>query len=193
MGADAFAVNNSVDTADAEVAPSGGGLLANVEAHGALSAEPHPGLRRDSPGAHRALALSPWRFDAGSVCHIYAKDGSSAMFIATCVLSAVLAALLVLSAYGKLTRNPEQTATIVKVGFPERYIWLLASCELAAAAGIVLGLFWWPIGIAAGIGAVLYFVLAVASHLRRKMYDVQSSGAILLLSVAVLVLRALTI
>jgi uncharacterized membrane protein YphA (DoxX/SURF4 family) len=123
----------------------------------------------------------------------HTKDGSSAMFIATCVLGAVLAALLVLSAYGKLSHNPEQTATIVKVGFPEHYIWLLASCELAGAAGIVLGLFWWPIGIAAGIGVVLYFALAVASHLRRKFYDVQASGAILLLCLAVLALRALTI
>lgn len=115
------------------------------------------------------------------------------MFIATCVLGAALAALLVLSAYGKLSHNPEQTATILKVGFPERYIWLLASCELAGAAGIALGMFWWPIGIAGAIGVVLYFALAVVSHLRVKHYDFQASGGILLLSLAVLVLRLLTV
>lgn len=115
------------------------------------------------------------------------------MFIATCVLGAILTVLLVFSAYGKLSHNPEQTATILKVGFPERYIWLLAACELAGAAGLVLGLFWWPIGVAAAIGVVLYFALAVVSHLRVKLYDVQASGAVLVLSLAVLVLRVLTI
>src|SRR5258705_6581862 len=115
------------------------------------------------------------------------------MFIATCVLVAVLAGLLVLSGYEKLSHNPEQTATIVKVGFRERFIWLLALCELAGAAGIVLGLFWWPIGVAAAIGLVLYFVLAVASHLRAKQLDVQASGAMLLLAVTVLVLHALSV
>jgi uncharacterized membrane protein YphA (DoxX/SURF4 family) len=115
------------------------------------------------------------------------------MFIATCVLGAMLAAMLLFSAYGKLSHNAEQTATILKVGFPERFIWLLAVCEIAGAIGIVAGLFWRPIGIAAAIGVVLYFVLAVASHLRVKQYDIQAAGAILLLSIAVLVLRVLTI
>ncbi len=115
------------------------------------------------------------------------------MYIATCVVVAILAGLLVLSAYGKFTHSPKQTDTIVKVGFPERFIWLLALCELAGAAGIVLGLFWWPIGVAAAIGLVLYFVLAVASHLRAKQLDVQASGAMLLLAVTVLVLHALSV
>jgi DoxX-like family len=92
------------------------------------------------------------------------------MFIATCVLGAVLAALLVLSAYGKLSHNPEQTVS------PSATSGCSHRVSSPGAAGIVLGLFWWPIGIAAGIGLVLYFALAVASHLRRKLYDMQASG-----------------
>jgi uncharacterized membrane protein YphA (DoxX/SURF4 family) len=115
------------------------------------------------------------------------------MFIATCVLAAVLAAVLLLSAYGKLTHNADQTATIIKVGFPERHIWMLAICELAGALGIVIGLFWWPIGIAAAIGVVLYFVFAVAAHLRVRQFDLQAPGGVLVLAIAVLVLRALTV
>ena len=68
----------------------------------------------------------------------------------------------------RLTHNPQVTATVVAVGFPERFIWMLAVCEAAGAAGILLGLKWWPIGVAASIGVVAYFVLAVAAHLRAK-------------------------
>ena len=90
------------------------------------------------------------------------------MFIATVVLGVLLAGVLLFSAYAKLTHNPQVTATVVAVGFPERFIWMLAVCEAAGAVGILLGLNWWPIGVAASIGVVAYFVLAVAAHQRAK-------------------------
>ncbi len=114
------------------------------------------------------------------------------MHIATYVVVALLAAMLLLSAFGKLTRNEMQTATIDKVGFPERYLWVLALCEIAGAIGLVIGLFWPPIGIAAAIGVVLYFIGAVTSHLRVKDFDLRASGGVLLLAVAALALRAVT-
>src|SRR5437879_2380298 len=51
---------------------------------------------------------------------------------------------------------------------------LLAACEFAGAVGRVVGI-WWPlIGIAAGIGLVLYFVGAIVFHLR--VGDVKGIG-----------------
>jgi uncharacterized membrane protein YphA (DoxX/SURF4 family) len=114
------------------------------------------------------------------------------VFIATCVVVGLFAAVLLLSAYGKLTRDDKQIDTILKVGFPERYLWALAVCESAGAVGIVAGLFWRPIGIAAAIGVVLYFALAVVSHLRIKHYDLRASGGMLVVAIAVLVLLAMT-
>ncbi|WP_428339030.1 DoxX family protein [Mycobacterium sp.] len=114
------------------------------------------------------------------------------MFIATCVLGVLLALMLLFSAYGKLTHNPQVIDTVVGVGFPRRFIWLLAACECAGAVGILVGLYWWPIGVAAAIGVVTYFVLAIVAHLRAKRFDLLGAGMLLALAIAVLVLRLLT-
>jgi DoxX-like family len=114
------------------------------------------------------------------------------MFIATCVVGVLLAGVLLFSAYGKLTHNTQVIDTVVAVGFPERFIWLLAVCEAAGAVGILIGLYWWPIGVAATVGVVAYFLLAVAAHLRAKLFNLLGAGTILAVAVAVLVLRLLT-
>src|SRR5690606_39947380 len=68
------------------------------------------------------------------------------------------------SAYGKLTRDPQQMTTLERVGFPERYVPLLAAAEIAGAAGILTGLAWAPLGVAAAVGLIAYFIGAVVSH-----------------------------
>jgi DoxX-like family len=61
---------------------------------------------------------------------------------------------------------------------------------LAGAAGLVAGLFWAPVGVAATVGVVAYFTLAVAAHVRfRDQRNLPTPLAILLLAVAVLILR----
>ena len=74
-----------------------------------------------------------------------------------------------------------------------KYFPLLEACEFAGALGLVVGI-WWPlIGIAAGIGLVLYFVGAVVSHLR--VGDVKGIGSaifMLMLAAGALALRVLT-
>jgi hypothetical protein len=52
---------------------------------------------------------------------------------------------------------------------------------------------WWPIGIAAGIGAVLYFARAIVAHLRIGDRAVSASAVLLGVSVAVVVLRDMTL
>jgi uncharacterized membrane protein YphA (DoxX/SURF4 family) len=115
------------------------------------------------------------------------------MFIATAVLSALFAALLLFSALGKLRRDPAQMRTMRTVGFPERRVWLLAVAETAGAAGLIAGLFWWPLGVAAAAGTIAYFVGAAGSHLRvRDHRGIAPAVVLTLVGVAALVLRALS-
>jgi hypothetical protein len=114
------------------------------------------------------------------------------MFVAAAIHSSLVAVLLVASGRGKLVKNPQQMKVIATVGFPEEKLWLLAAAEIAGAAGIVGGLFWWPIGVAAAIGVVLYFVGAIGSHLRVKDKKFTAALVMLLVTVGVLVLRAIT-
>lgn len=88
------------------------------------------------------------------------------MSIATTAVSLALAALLVLAALRKLGHRPEVVATYIRVGVPEERLNLLAALLLAGAAGLVVGLFATPVGIAAAVGLVAYFALAIGAHLR---------------------------
>lgn len=115
------------------------------------------------------------------------------MFIATAVLSILLTAMLTFSAVGKLRRDAAQMATMQSVGFPTERVPLLATAELAGAAGLLIGLFIWPIGVAAAVGVTLYFAGAVGFHLRaRDGAAVAPAAALLVAAIATLVLRILS-
>ena len=77
------------------------------------------------------------------------------MFIAAANRVSLMALALVASGAGKLMRNPQQMKTMQTDPVPEDKLWLLATAEIAGAAGLVVGLFWWPIGIAAAVGVIL--------------------------------------
>jgi hypothetical protein len=54
------------------------------------------------------------------------------------------------------------------VNFPRRFWWVFTPIKLAAAAGLLVG-GWVPeIGLAACLGLVLYFVLAIGAHVRAR-------------------------
>lgn len=116
------------------------------------------------------------------------------MFLATAVVSVILAVLLTLSAAMKLQRNPQVVDSVHGVvGFPLDRFWILALLELAAAAGLVIGLWVAPLGIAAAIGTVAYFVGAIIAHLRVSDTKGAANPAVpLALSIAALVLRVLS-
>lgn len=114
------------------------------------------------------------------------------MFAAAAIVSSVLAALLAASAMGKLTKADAVMEIMTKVAVPPDKLWLLAAAELAGSVGLVFGLFWWPIGVAAAIGVILYFLGAAVAHLRVNDRQLASVGFMLLLSIAALALRAVT-
>jgi uncharacterized membrane protein YphA (DoxX/SURF4 family) len=116
------------------------------------------------------------------------------MGIAYLVITIVLAAIALFSGIGKLRHDPKIVKVIHEiVGIPMNYFPLLAACEIAGAVGLVLGIWWPPLGVLAAIGLLIYFLGAVVSHLR--IGDVKGIGPatfLLTMSAAALALRILT-
>jgi uncharacterized membrane protein YphA (DoxX/SURF4 family) len=115
------------------------------------------------------------------------------VFTVLLVVAIVFAAVLLFSAGGKLTKQEAQLKTMRTVGFPPDKLWLLAGAEIAGAAGLVIGLFWWPLGVAAAIGLILYFLGATTSHLRVRDPGWPPAVVLAVVSVVVLVLRFATV
>ena len=107
-------------------------------------------------------------------------------------ITVAFALMVSYSGVGKIRRDPLQVRVVHEtVGLPLKYFPLLAACEFAGAVGLVIGIWWPPIGIAAGIGLVLYFVGAIVSHLRVGDFKGIGSAAFMLVFAAgALALRA---
>jgi hypothetical protein len=116
------------------------------------------------------------------------------MTTAATIVSALLAAVLAAAAVRKLGHREEVVASYERVGVPSERLDHLAFILLAGAAGLVLGLFWAPIGIAAGIGVIGYFALAIVAHIRHHdERHLPTPVAIELLAVTALTLRVATL
>lgn len=115
------------------------------------------------------------------------------MFIATVVVSALLALAALGSAAGKLTKNPKIVENMTKLSVPLAWLPRLAVAEIAGAVGLLVGLGVPAIGIAAAIGLIAYFVGAVITHVRAKDKELAPAAVLALVAVAALVLRVVTI
>jgi hypothetical protein len=112
------------------------------------------------------------------------------MVIAGAVVSVLLAALLVVTAARKLGHRPAVVATYRRVGVPQERLNQLAVLLLAGAAGLVVGLWWEPLGVAAAAALVAYFLLAIGAHVRaRDTANVPTPALYLALSAVVLTLH----
>lgn len=114
------------------------------------------------------------------------------MLIAATALSVLLAFAMGASGVMKLRRDERTMPTLRAVGVPDGLVGVLAALELAAAVGLVVGIRVRPIGIAAAVGAVLYFLGAVLAHLRVRDRNLAPAAVLLGVSAvttALLVLR----
>ena len=111
------------------------------------------------------------------------------------VISLLFALMVVFSGVDKIRRDPRQVKVIHEtVGVPLKYFPLLAACEFAGAMRLVVGIWWPAIGIAAGIGLVLYFIGAIVSHLRvGDVKGIGSAAFMLVLAAGALALRELAL
>jgi hypothetical protein len=115
------------------------------------------------------------------------------VFAATAAVSILLAATLAFAAVRKLSHRPDVVHSYARVGVPEDKLDYLAVILLAGALGLLAGLLWAPVGIAAAIGVIAYFVLAVAAHIRADdLENLPTPAVIELLAVAALALRLAT-
>jgi uncharacterized membrane protein YphA (DoxX/SURF4 family) len=114
------------------------------------------------------------------------------MHILYLVITVAFALMVTYSGVGKIRRDPLPVKVVHEtIGLPLKYFPLLAACEFAGAVGLVAGIWWPPIGIAAGIGLVLYFVGAIVSHLRvGDVKGIGSAAFMLALAAIALALRA---
>lgn len=103
----------------------------------------------------------------------------------------VLAALLLLSAALKLSGRQHIIAGYERVGVPRDKLRYLALVLLAGAGGLIAGV-WWPVlGLAASACLVLYFALAITAHVRAHDYrHLATPLAYFVLSAASLALAA---
>ena len=96
----------------------------------------------------------------------------------------IVAAIVAFSGFMKIRRDPYVVRIIHEiVGVPLAYFPLLAACEFVGALGLVLGIVWPLLGIAAGVGLALYFFAAILAHLRVR--DFKGVGPAFFMLVAV--------
>jgi DoxX-like family len=109
------------------------------------------------------------------------------MFILTAVLSVLLAAAMALSAVRKARRSPDSLALRDRLGVAPALWSSIGVPEVLAAAGLITGLWWAPLGVAAAAGVVLLMLGAVAFHLRARFLGAALAPPV---GVAVLALAA---
>ncbi|MEC3915686.1 DoxX family protein [Nocardia sp. CDC160] len=93
------------------------------------------------------------------------------MFIAYLVITAITIVINGGMAVADLARAEFVRANSAAVRFPESLIPTAGVLKAAGAIGLLLGLFGFRIiGIAAAIGLLVYFVLALAVHVRERVF-----------------------
>ncbi|MDT7805005.1 MAG: hypothetical protein QOI78_8438 [Actinomycetota bacterium] len=92
------------------------------------------------------------------------------MSTAYLIVSIVGAAMAGFSAYSVFTHAKWVVEPLAGYGVPRSWWPWLGTAKAAGAAGLVVGLFVPVIGVAAGIGLVLYFTGAVVTVARAKSY-----------------------
>jgi hypothetical protein len=101
------------------------------------------------------------------------------MFTAYVVVTLMAVAASTFVAIANFMRLEFVLVTAAKVGVPESWIAMLGTLNAAAALGLLLGLIGVaPIGTAAAIGLILYFVAAIITHLRARDHSIGPAACV---------------
>ncbi|MFJ6897480.1 DoxX family protein [Streptomyces hokutonensis] len=87
------------------------------------------------------------------------------MFIATALLAALLALGFAVAAVPKTLALASATENARQRGYSVRAYRIIGLLELAGAAGVIIGLWWAPLGVAAAAGLVMVMVGASREHI----------------------------
>jgi uncharacterized membrane protein YphA (DoxX/SURF4 family) len=113
--------------------------------------------------------------------------------IAAVILSLVLAAAMLGSGVMKLVGAAPMRANMASVHVTPSQMRVLGVLEVLATIGLLAGLWIPALGIAAAIGSIVYFVGAIVAHVRAHDKGLQGAAALLVLSVATLVVLLLAL
>ena len=111
------------------------------------------------------------------------------LFTAYLVVTALAVAANLFAAGADFVRSPQIAINMDQAGVPRSWMIPLGILKAAGALGLLIGIFVPPIGIAAGVGLVLFFIGAIITHLRGHYYAFTAPIIFLTLAVAALVLR----
>jgi DoxX-like family len=111
------------------------------------------------------------------------------MFAAYLIVTLLAAAANIFSAACDFVRYEQVTIAMTRAGVPTAWMTPLGILKAAGAVGLLVGIGWPPIGTAAAIGLILFFVGAVLTHLRARDHSYGLAVVFLLLAVGALVLR----
>jgi uncharacterized membrane protein YphA (DoxX/SURF4 family) len=100
-------------------------------------------------------------------------------------ISLLLAAACLLPAAGKLTGQPKMRQSAEHFGIPWSRYRLIGVAELAAAAGILIGLWWHPLGVAAAAGMALLLLGALITHRRAADGGKEIAPALIALAITI--------
>ena len=90
------------------------------------------------------------------------------MTIVLIILATLLGIAATGSALAKLSRQARVVESMHSVGVKDNQIPILAVLELLGAVGLLVGIWFAPIGVLAAFGLTLYFLGAVIAHVRAK-------------------------
>ncbi len=107
------------------------------------------------------------------------------MDTATVIVTALLAVLFTFSASIKLLGVQKSLAIRDHLGVKPLQWRLIGACELAGVAGVLVGLIWAPLGIAAAIGLALLSVGAIAFHMRASDSAADTAPAVIGVALAI--------
>ncbi|MFE3194168.1 DoxX family protein [Nocardia sp. NPDC059240] len=102
------------------------------------------------------------------------------MHITALILSVLLALAMLQSGLMKFVRPAWIRQFAAAVHLNTSQLAILGTLQIAATLGLIGGIWFPPVAIAAAIGLVLYFVGAIAAHLRS--HDPNMLGAIIFLT-----------
>jgi cytosine/uracil/thiamine/allantoin permease len=103
------------------------------------------------------------------------------MFI---TLSVILVAVCIIPAAAKLAGHPKMRHAAAHFGIAWRRYRLIGVAELAAVAGVLVGLVWRPAGLLAAGGMILLLLGALITHRRAHDNVREALPALLALAVA---------
>ena len=100
-------------------------------------------------------------------------------------ISLLLAAACLLPAVGKLTGNLKMRKSAAHFGIPWPRYRLIGVAELTAAAGVLTGLWWHPLGVAAAAGIALLLLGALIAHGRATDSGKEMAPALFALAITI--------